>query len=148
MSLEERISEDIKKAMLAREKERLEALRAIKSAILLLKTDKNAGEINEEAEIKLLQKLSKQRKESAEIYKSQNRQDLYEVEVGQMEVINEYLPKQLSVEEITETLKKLIAENNITSPKDMGRLMGLATKTFAGKADNKTVSEIVRSLLN
>ena len=148
MSLEERISEDIKKAMLAREKERLEALRAIKSAILLLKTDKNAGEINEEAEIKLLQKLSKQRKESAEIYKSQNRQDLYEVEVGQMEVINEYLPKQLSVEEITETLKKLIAENNITSPKDMGRLMGLATKTFAGRADNKTVSEIVRSLLN
>ena len=147
MSLEERISEDIKKAMLAREKERLEALRAIKSAILLLKTEKNAGEINEEAEIKLLQKLSKQRKESAEIYKSQNRQDLYEVEVGQMEVINEYLPKQLSVEEITETLKKLIAENNITSPKDMGRLMGLATKTFAGRADNKTVSEIVRSLL-
>ena len=147
MSLEERISEDIKKAMLAREKERLEALRAIKSAILLLKTDKNAGEINEEAEIKLLQKLSKQRKESAEIYKSQNRQDLYEVEVGQMEVINEYLPKQLSVEEITETLKKLIAENNITSPKEMGRLMGLATKTFAGRADNKTVSEIVRSLL-
>lgn len=147
MSLEERISEDIKKAMLAREKERLEALRAIKSAILLLKTDKNAGEINEEAEIKLLQKLSKQRKESAEIYKSQNRQDLYEVEVGQMEVINEYLPKQLSVEEITETLKKLIAENNITSQKEMGRLMGLATKTFAGRADNKTVSEIVRSLL-
>ena len=147
MSLEERISEDIKKAMLAREKERLEALRAIKSAILLLKTEKNAGEINEEAEIKLLQKLSKQRKESAEIYKSQNRQDLYEVEVGQMEVINEYLPKQLSVEEITETLKKLIAENNITSQKDMGRLMGLATKTFAGRADNKTVSEIVRSLL-
>ena len=147
MSLEERISEDIKKAMLAREKERLEALRAIKSAILLLKTEKNAGEINEEAEIKLLQKLSKQRKESAEIYKSQNRQDLYEVEVGQMEVINEYLPKQLSVEEITETLKKLIAENNITSQKEMGRLMGLATKTFAGRADNKTVSEIVRSLL-
>ena len=145
--MEERISEDIKKAMLAREKERLEALRAIKSAILLLKTDKNAGEINEEAEIKLLQKLSKQRKESAEIYKSQNRQDLYEVEVGQMEVINEYLPKQLSVEEITETLKKLIAENNITSQKEMGRLMGLATKTFAGRADNKTVSEIVRSLL-
>ena len=147
MSLEERISEDIKKAMLAREKDRLEALRAIKSAILLLKTEKNAGEINEEAEIKLLQKLSKQRKESAEIYKSQNRQDLYEVEVGQMEVINEYLPKQLSVEEITETLKKLIAENNITSQKEMGRLMGLATKTFAGRADNKTVSEIVRSLL-
>ena len=133
--------------MLAREKERLEALRAIKSAILLLKTEKNAGEINEEAEIKLLQKLSKQRKESAEIYKSQNRQDLYEVEVGQMEVINEYLPKQLSVEEITETLKKLIEENNITSQKEMGRLMGLATKTFAGRADNKTVSEIVRSLL-
>ena len=91
--------------------------------------------------------MSKQRKESAEIYKSQNRQDLYEVEVGQMEVINEYLPKQLSVEEITETLKKLIAENNITSQKEMGRLMGLATKTFAGRADNKTVSEIVRSLL-
>ena len=118
MSLEERISEDIKKAMLAREKDRLEALRAIKSAILLLKTEKNAGEINEEAEIKLLQKLSKQRKESAEIYKSQNRQDLYEVEVGQMEVINEYLPKQLSVEEITDTIKKLIAENNITSQKE------------------------------
>lgn len=148
MSLEERISEDIKKAMLAREKDKLEALRAIKSAILLLKTDKNAGEINEEAEIKLLQKLSKQRKESAEIYKSQNRQDLYEVEVAQMNVINEYLPKQLSVEEITETVKKLIAENNISSQKDMGRLMGLATKTFAGRADNKTVSEIVRSLLS
>ncbi|MCQ2285608.1 MAG: GatB/YqeY domain-containing protein [Bacteroidales bacterium] len=148
MSLEERISEDIKKAMLAREKERLEALRAIKAAIMLLKTDKNAGEINEEAEVKLLQKLSKQRKESAEIYKTQNRQDLYEVEIGQMNVINEYLPQQLSVEEITETLKRLIAENNISSPKDMGRLMGLATKNFAGRADNKTVSEIVRTLLN
>lgn len=147
MTLEERISEDIKKAMLAREKEKLEALRAIKSEILLLKTGKGAGEITPEAEIKLLQKLSKQRKESAEIFKTQNRPDLAEIELGQMDVINEYLPQQLSEEEITETLKRLIADNNIASIKDMGRLMGLATKAFAGRADNKTVSEIVKKLI-
>jgi uncharacterized protein len=148
MSLELRINDDIKAAMLAREKERLDALRAIKSALLLLKTEKGAGEITEELELKTLQRLAKQRKESAELYKAQNRDDLYQEEITQLEFINQYLPQQISEEEITATVKQLIAENNISGIKEMGKLMGLATKAFAGKADNKAVSEIVKKLLS
>lgn len=148
MSLELKINDDIKAAMLAREKERLDALRAIKSALLLLKTEKGAGEITEELELKTLQRLAKQRKESAELYKAQNRDDLYREEICQLEFINQYLPQQMSEEDITATIKQLIADNNISGIKEMGKLMGLATKTFAGKADNKAVSEIVKNLLS
>jgi len=147
MSLEEIINEDLKKAMLARDHEKLNALRAVKAAILLLKTEKNAGEITPEIEMKLLQRLVKQRKESAEIYKTQNREDLYAEEIAQMKVLETYLPAQLSNEEIEKTVKQLMEEHEINSMKDMGKLMGLTTKALAGKADNKVISEIVRNLL-
>lgn len=149
MSLEQKINDDIKAAMLAKEKEKLNALRAIKSALLLLKTEKGGSEeITEAAEMALLQKLTKQRKESAELYKTQNRQDLYEEEMAQYEVIAQYLPKQMSNEEIQEVIKKIIADNNISGIKEMGKVMGMASKQLAGKADNKVVSEIVKSLLS
>jgi uncharacterized protein YqeY len=147
MSLEQRINEDIKAAMLAREKEKLNALRAIKSAILLLKTAESGAEITEEVEISTLQKLAKQRRDAAELYKSQNRDDLYQEEAFQLEIISQYLPEQLSEEEIAATLQTLIADNGISGMKDMGKLMGLATKALAGKADNKIVSEIVKKIL-
>ena len=148
MSLEEKINNDIKPATLAKEKEKLNALRAIKSALLLLKTEKAGAEITPEAELGLLQKLVKQRKESAELYKSQNRQDLYEEEMAQYEVIVKYLPAQMSADEIKNVISQLITDNNISGIKEMGKLMGLATKQLAGKADNKTVAEIVKSLLS
>jgi len=147
MSLEQRINEDIKSAMLAKEKEKLNALRAIKSAILLLKTAEGNTEITEETEINLLQKLAKQRRDAAELYKNQNREDLYKEEVEQLEIISQYLPKQLSEEDIAQTVKTLIAENSFSGMKDMGKLMGLASKAMAGKADNKAISEIVKKSL-
>jgi uncharacterized protein YqeY len=147
MSLEQRINEDIKSAMLAKNKEALNALRAVKSALLLLKTEKDAGEITEEMELKTVQRLVKQRKESAEMYKSQNREDLYEEEIMQMDIISNYLPQQLSEEEVTVVIKQLIAQENITDMKGMGKLMGLASKSLAGKADIKMVSSIVKKLL-
>ena len=148
MSLEQQVNNDIKAAMLAKEKEKLNALRAIKSAILLLKTEKGGStELTTEAEMGLIQKLVKQRKESAELYKSQNRQDLYEEEMAQYEVIAQYLPKQLSVDEIKAVVQGLIAENNITGIKEMGKLMGLTTKKLAGQADNKTIADVVKGLL-
>lgn len=149
MSLESQINGDIKTAMLQKDKPALEALRAIKSAILLEKTSKNAtdGELSEAAEIALLQKLVKQRKEAAEIYKGQDRADLYEAEMFQAGIIEKYLPKQLSREEIEVEVKDIIAQVGATTAKDMGKVMGAATKHFAGRADNKIVSEIVKSLL-
>jgi uncharacterized protein YqeY len=146
--LEDKINADIKAAMLAKDQDRLNALRAVKAAILLLKTEKGGGEITQEIEIKTLQRLVKQRKESAEMYKAQNRQDLYEEEIKQMEVIARYLPQQLSEAEITEALKQLIADNHISGIKEMGKLMGAATRHFAGKADNQLVSNIVKQLLS
>lgn len=149
MSLEQKINEDIKAAMLAKEKERLNALRAIKSAILLLKTEKGGNEeISEAAEMALLQKLVKQRKESAELYKSQNREDLYNEEMFQYEVIVQYLPQQMSEDEIRAAVAKIIEDNNISSIKEMGKAMGVASKQLAGKADNKKISEIVKALLS
>jgi uncharacterized protein YqeY len=149
MSLEQQINNDIKAAMLAKEKEKLNALRAIKSAILLLKTEKGgSAELTTEAEMGLIQKLVKQRKESAELYKSQNRQDLYDEEMAQYEVIAQYLPKQMSVDEIKAVVQGLIAEHNISGIKEMGKLMGLTTKKLAGQADNKTIAEVVKGLLN
>ena len=128
----------------------MESLRAIKSAILLLKTGKDAvnGEVSDAAGIAMLQKLVKQRKEAADIYVQQNRQDLADEEMFQASVIERYLPKQMSREEIESEVKAIIAEVGATSPKDMGKVMGQASKRFAGKADNRIVSEIVKSLLN
>ena len=149
MSLEKLINDDIKTAMLAKDKRKLEALRAVKAAILLAKTDKGgAGEIEEDAEMKILQKLVKQRRESAEIYKQQNRAELAEEEIFQLSVIEKYLPAQMSDEEVKKIIGEIIAETGAVSIKDMGRVMGLATKQLAGKADNKLISGLVKELLN
>ena len=147
MSLEERINEDIKKAMLAKEKEKLNALRAIKAAILLLKTSGENVLITEEMEMKTLQKLAKQRRDSAELYKTQNRTDLYQEEIAQLDVINEYLPKLLSESEILDQVKSIASDQNISELKDMGKLIGLSAKAMAGKADNKIISEVVKAFL-
>lgn len=150
MSLEVQINNDIKQAMLSKDKPVLESLRAIKSAILLLKTGKEAtnGEVAESAEIAMLQKLVKQRREAADIYVQQNRQDLADEELFQASIIERYLPKQLSKEEIEAEVRNIIATVGATSPKDMGKVMGQASKLFAGRADNRVVSEIVKGLLN
>jgi uncharacterized protein YqeY len=148
MSLINQIDQDIKQAMLAKQPDRLRGLRAIKSALLLARTEKGATEeITEEGEIKVLQKLIKQRKESADIYKSQNREDLYGIEMEEMRVIEPYLPQQMSHEEIEAYLKELIGRVGATSVKDMGKVMGAANKELAGKADGRTISEVVKQLL-
>jgi len=148
MSLEIKINQDIKQAMLAKQEAKLRGLRAIKSALLLAKTEKGASEeVSEETEIKVLQKLVKQRKESADIYQAQNRPDLYEIEKEEMEVIEAYLPQQMSREEIEAFLKDLIGRVGASSVKDMGKVMGAANKELAGKADGKTISEVVKQLL-
>ncbi|WP_026903950.1 GatB/YqeY domain-containing protein [Pedobacter glucosidilyticus] len=149
MSLENTINQDIKAAMLAKNEAQLRALRAIKSALLLAKTEKGASsEITEEAEVKVLQKLVKQRKESADIYKSQNREDLYQIEAEEIEVIEHYLPKQLSTEELNAYIKQLIEKLNITSVKEMGKIMGIASKELFGKADGKAISACIKNLLS
>ena len=145
MAIEETINGEIKTAMLAKNSKRLEALRAIKSVILLLKTSPEG--LTEDSVNKALQKEVKKRKESAEIYKSQNRADLEEVELAQALVMEEFLPKQLSEEEIKTELVKLIASTGANGPGDMGKVMGAASKAFAGKADNKVVSALVKQLL-
>jgi uncharacterized protein YqeY len=148
MSLINQIDQDIKLAMLAKQADRLRGLRAIKSALLLAKTEKGAAEeLSAEAEIKVLQRLIKQRKESADIYKTQNREDLYEIEIEEMKVIEPYLPQQMSRFEIEGYLQELIGRLGATSSSDMGKVMGAANKELAGKADGKTISEIVRQLL-
>jgi len=148
MNLEEKINADIKTAMLAREKDKLEALRAIKSAVLLAKTAGGvASEINESDENKLLQKLVKQRKDAAEIYITQARQDMANAELFQAAIIEKYLPQQLSEEDIKIELNKIINETGATSAKDMGKVMGLATQRLAGKADGKVISQLVKTLL-
>lgn len=149
MTLSEKINADIKTAMLAKDKESLEALRAVKSAILLAQTEKGASEqLSDDAEIKLLQRLVKQRRESAEIFTTQGRDDLAKVETAQADVIERYLPAQMSREELTEAVKAIIAQVGATGPQDMGKVMGAASKQLAGKTDNKSVSEVVKSLLN
>jgi uncharacterized protein len=147
MSLELKINEDIKQAMLARNKELLEALRAVKSALLLAKTETSDATVTEDAEIKILQKLVKQRRETALIYASQNRQDLADVENFQADVIQKYLPEQMGDEELAAIIKGVITEVGATSVKDMGKVMGAAAKKLAGKADNKTISEKVKQIL-
>ncbi len=150
MSLEIIINDDIKQAMLARDKRKLNALRAIKAALLLEKTGTDVGgsEVPESVELKLLHKLVKQRKESAIVYKEQNRSDLAEEEEFQASIIEKYLPEQISESEILELVKKIISETEASTMKDIGRVMGMASKQLAGKADNKTVSGIVKDLLS
>lgn len=148
MSLEQKITAELKTAMLAKDDKSLRSLRAIKAAILLAKTSEGAGgEINEDAEIKLLQKLVKQRKDSLEIFTQQNRADLAQKEQEEIEVIEKFLPKQLDGEELKAILKGIIASTGATSPGDMGKVMGAATKQLAGKADGKTISALVKELL-
>ncbi|MCW8311638.1 GatB/YqeY domain-containing protein [Sphingobacterium thalpophilum] len=148
MSLETQINQDIKAAMIAKDAAKLRGLRAIKAAILLAKTEKgHADELSQDAEIKVLQKLVKQRRESAEIYRSQNREDLYQIELEEEKVIETYLPKQLSKEEVESVIKDIIAETGASSIKDMGKVMGAANQKLAGQADGKTISEVVKSLL-
>ncbi|MBX7201843.1 MAG: GatB/YqeY domain-containing protein [Bacteroidia bacterium] len=148
MTLEDKINADIKSAMLAREKDKLEALRAIKSAVLLAKTEKLGAELSEDTELKLLQKLVKQRRESAEIYNAQNREDMANAELFQAGIIEQYLPQQLSPEEIKTVLQKIISDTGANSAIDMGKVMGLASKELAGKADGKTISALVKELLS
>lgn len=149
MSLEQKIMTELKTAMLARDEKSLRSLRAVKAAILLAKTSEGAGgELKEEEEIKLLQKLVKQRRDSLEIYQQQNRADLAQKEQEEIEVIEKFLPKQLSAEELKDIIAKIIADTGASSPADMGKVMGAATKQLAGKADGKTISGIVKELLS
>lgn len=149
MELEKLINEDIKQAMINKDKEKLEALRSIKAAMLLEKTGKDVtgGIIPESVELKMLQRLVKQRRESAEIYKAQGRPDLAEPEIFQAAIIEKYLPEQMTDEEVIAVVKQVIAETGATGIKDMGKVMGLASKQIAGKADNKMIAEIVKRLL-
>lgn len=148
MSLKQQIDNDIKKAMLAKNKEELEALRAIKSLILLAETEKGgAADVSADTENKLLMKAAKQRKESADIFAQQGRKDLADKEQAQLEIISRYLPKQLTTEETETEIKNIIAEVGAKGPQDMGKVMGTATKKLAGQADGKVISEIVKKLL-
>ena len=148
MSLQTKVMDALKEAMKAKDTIALESLRAIKSAILLAKTEAGAAaELAEEEELKLLQKLVKQRKDSAALYAQQGRNDLAEPELAQVAVIEKFLPKQLLEAEVTEAVKAIIAEVGATSAKDMGKVMGVATKQLAGKTDGKVISAIVKSLL-
>jgi uncharacterized protein len=148
MSLKQQIDNDIKKAMLAKNKEELEALRSIKSMILLAETDKGAADdISSDAENKLLMKAAKQRKESADIFVQQNRQDLADRELLQLGVISRYLPKQLTEAEVVDAVKAVIAEVGAKGPQDMGKVMGVATKKLAGQVDGKVISDLVKKLL-
>ena len=149
MSLEQKIMADLKTAMLAKDERSLRSLRAIKAAILLAKTSEGAGgQLKEEDETKLLQKLVKQRKDSLEIFQQQNRNDLAKKEQEEIEVIEKFLPKQLSADEIKSELSSIISEVGASSPADMGKVMGVATKKLAGKADGKTISALVKELLS
>ena len=148
MSIFDKINEDIKKAMFAKEKEKLEALRAVKAAFLIAKTETSNADLTEEKEIQIVQKLVKQRRDAAEIYKEQNRLDLYEPEIFQADIISKYLPKQMSHEEISTVVKETIAKLNASGMKDMGKVMGAVNAKLAGKAVGKIISEIVKQNLN
>ncbi|MBN7814943.1 GatB/YqeY domain-containing protein [Algoriphagus pacificus] len=149
MSLKQKVDSEIKSAMIAKDKDRLRALRAVKSLILLEETKGGAaGELSEDEEMKILTKAAKQRKDSADIYQQQNREDLYAVEMAELEIIQEFLPKALSEEELTQAIKEIIAQTGASGPKDMGKVMGVASKQLAGKADGKAIADKVKSLLN
>src|SRR5512138_2217111 len=143
MSLFDKISDDLKAAMLAKQKDRLESLRAIKTALLLAKTESGSHELSSDQEMKILQKLVKQRRESADIFKTQNRPELCENELKEAAIIEEYLPKQMTEEELIPVLKEIMQRVGATSAKDMGKVMGTATKELAGKADGKMIADKV-----
>ncbi len=147
MNLEQKIMAELKTAMLAKDEASLRSLRAIKAAILLVKTSGTGTELKEEDEIKLLQKLVKQRKDSLEIFQQQNRPDLAQKELEEIAVIEKFLPQQLSVDELKDELTKIIADTGASSPADLGKVMGIASKKFAGRADGKTISGLVKELL-
>ena len=149
MSLEQKIMPELKAAMLAKDEKSMRSLRAIKAAIIVAKTAEGAGgELKEEDEVKLLQKLIKQRKDSLDIFTQQNRSDLAVKEQEEIEVIEKFLPKQLSQEELREEIRKIIAESGAATPAEMGKVIGLANKQLAGRADGKTISLVVKELLS
>ena len=148
MSLEIIISDAIKDAMRAKDKVALDALRAVKAQILLLKTEAKGAEVSAEQEIAILQRMIKQRKDSFDQFTAQNRTDLAEVEVAQMKVIERFLPAQLCVEELEVEIKKIISETGAESIKDLGKVMGIASKTLAGRSDGKSISEMVKRVLS
>jgi uncharacterized protein YqeY len=148
MKISEQIDSDIRAAMLARDKVKLEALRAIKAAIILARTDKGGSDIlTEETEFKILRKLISQREEAATIYKQQNRQDLYDKEVSEAGFISAYLPAMMGEAEVTAELKKMLSEIGPVSPAEFGKVMGIASKRLAGKAENKTIAAKLKELL-
>jgi uncharacterized protein YqeY len=148
MSLENTISEAIKTAMREKDRVALDSLRAVKSQILLLKTEAKGAEVSAEQEIAILQRMIKQRKDSFEQFAAQGRQDLAEVEEAQMKVIEQFLPKQLSAEELETEIKNIISETGAESIKDLGKVMGAASKALAGKSDGKSISEMAKKLLS
>lgn len=148
MSLENTISDAIKDAMRAKDKIALDSLRAVKSQILLLKTEARGTEVSDEQVISILQRMIKQRKDSYDQFAAQNRNDLAEVEEAQMKIIEQYLPQQLSPEELEAEIKKIIAETGAESGKDIGKVMGMASKKLAGKSDGKSISEMAKKLLS
>lgn len=148
MSLEHNITEAIKTAMREKDKTALDALRAVKAQILLVKTEAKGAEVSEEQEIAILKRMIKQRKDSFEQFSAQGRTDLADVETAQMKVIEQFLPKQLSAEELETEIRRIIAETGAESMKDLGKVMGMASKSLAGKSDGKSISEMVKKLLS
>lgn len=148
MTLEEKVMAEMKTAMKNKDKVALRGLRAIKSAILLEKTSGSNTEMDEKSEIKLLQKLVKQRQDSLDIYEKQGRDDLAATEKEEIEIIQKFLPEQLSAEELEALIRKIIEQTGASGMKDMGKVMGMATSQAAGKADGKTISQVVKSLLS
>lgn len=149
MSLKDRIESDMKLAMKSKNKDELTALRSIKSLILLAQSEKGAGKVlEEEEEVKLLTKAAKQRKESAAVYKAQGRDDLAMKEQQELEIIERYLPSQLSDPELEQEIKNIIQQIGAAKPQDMGKVMGIATKTLSGKADGKRIADVTKRLLN
>ena len=148
MTLFDTISEDIKKAMLAKDRTALDALRGVKKEFLEAKTAKGGdGELHDDQALKILQKMVKQRKEAAEMYSAANRQDLVDNELAQAEIIERYLPKMLTEDELKQALQDIIAQTGASSAKDMGKVMGVATKQLAGKADGKQIASLVKQML-
>jgi len=148
MNLEQKVMSKLKEAMKSKDKSALEALRAIKSAILLEKTKGKDKELSEADEMKMLQKMVKQRRESAEIFQQQNRPEMAEAELAQVAVIEQFLPKQMSPEEITEIVEDIISQTGASGMKDMGKVMGIANKEMAGKADGRMIAQIVKEKLS
>ncbi len=148
MSLEKEVMTAMKEAMKSKDQTALAALRAVKSELLLAKTSGSAANLSSDQEIKLVQKLVKQRKDSARIYKEQNREDLAQPELDQAEVLEKFLPEQLSEEEIRKVVEQIIAQTDASGMKDMGKVMGMANSKLAGKADGRTISSIVKEKLS